>query len=92
MKFLWQPHMIKSPSFAKFQLKRLLHVSATSCFAIWTGLVGCKATPVYLGPLPLKMSRVVVLPTLDLPDIKVDPYHLPVDLCILQQFAAANFS
>ena len=90
MKFLWHPHMTKSLASSKFQLNRLLHVSATSCFVIWIRVASYRATLLYLAPIPLKISKVAVLPTLELPDIFFDPYLLPVDHCIVQQFASAN--
>ena len=82
--------MTKSLASSKIQLHWLLYVSATSCFAFWARFVSCKATLLNLGPLPLKFSRSLVPPILNLLDIFVDPYLFSVQFCGVVKFAAAN--
>ena len=91
MKFLQHLIVAKSSSLAKFQLKWLLHVSASSCFCSWTSLCGCKATILNLDPNLLKLSSIIVLPKIIIPDNTSDPNHFCVDHQYTHKFDTANF-
>ena len=91
MKFLQHLTMTKSLSLAKFELKWHHHVSASSKSPFWTRFGSCKATTLNLDPNPLKVTRVKVLITLNLPDKSFASKPLPVDQQCLVKFTEVNF-
>ena len=91
MKLLQLLTMTKSLSLAKFELKWHHHVSASSKSHFWTRFGSCKATTLNLDPNPLKVTRVKVLLTLNLPDNSIASKLLPVDQQFSSKFTAVNF-
>ena len=92
MKFLQCLHMPKWSYSTNFQPYPIIQVSAASWYSFWTRLCSCEATMLNLGPNLFKIHRRVVLPTLNLCDILVNPYPIPFDHNIMPKFATANCS
>ena len=55
-------HMTKWIFLAQFETRLTLHVSAPSWSSFLDQIYNCEATMIYLGPFPLKTSRIIVPP------------------------------
>ena len=84
-------HMTKSLSFAQFELKWTLHVSASSWSSFLDQVCSCEATAGNLDPFTLTTSRIIVLPSLNLPDKSIWPNHIPVEQQYTIKFTTVKF-